>query len=45
MLSVSDVNVGRFSPGNTRAQYLLKKNENKMYTIEKIACNTTVHRP
>lgn len=45
MLSVSDVNVGRFSPGNTRAQYLLKKNENQMYTIEKIACNTTVHRP
>ena len=45
MLSVSDVNAGRGAPGNTRAQYLLTKNENPMYTIEKIACNTTVHRP
>ena len=36
MLSVSDVNVGRFSPGNTRAQYLLKKTKTKCTLLRRL---------
>ena len=45
MLNASDVNVGRCSPANIFAQNDLKKKENQMYTIEKITCKATVHRP
>ena len=45
MLSASDVNVGRGSPGNIPAQKYLKTNENQMYTMEKTTCKATVHRP